>query len=127
MHAKLERLFIHNYRCFESFELRPEGRGLLLGYNGTGKTSLFDVFAALQDLMVWNKDVSDVFPRNTLALPSGSFDQRFELDIESRWGIFQYALHVSHDPIRNTSKITSEKVAIDGRPLYEYAQGAVQL
>jgi len=50
MRPKLSRLYINNYRCFVNFELRPGGRSLLLGYNGTGKSSIFDVLAALQDI-----------------------------------------------------------------------------
>ncbi len=127
MPPKLERLFVHNYRCFENFELRPEGRSLLLGYNGTGKTSIFDVLAAIQDMIVWNKDASEVFPKHTLGLPTGSLEQRFEIDVASEWGMFRYALHVSHDDLRNASRIVSEKITLDGNPLYVYADGDVQL
>src|SRR2546430_6994861 len=29
---------------------------------GTGKSSIFDLLAAIQDLVVWNKDATEVFP-----------------------------------------------------------------
>lgn len=124
---KLERIYIHNYRCFEHFELRPGGRSLLLGYNGSGKSSLFDVLAALQDLIIWSKDTNEVFPRNTLALASGSLEQHFELDITSPWGVLLYKLHVLHESNLNTSKIVKEMVLVEDRPVYVYEQGRVHL
>ncbi len=125
--SKLERIYIHNYRCFEHFELRPEGRSLLLGYNGSGKSSLFDALAALQDLITGSKDTNEVFPRHTLALASGARDQHFELDIASPWGVLYYKLHVLHEPNRNVSKIDTEFVSLDDEPLYTYDHGTVGL
>ncbi|HVJ90998.1 MAG TPA: AAA family ATPase [Labilithrix sp.] len=127
MHPKISRLYIHNYRCFVNFELRPEGRSLLLGYNGTGKSSVFDVLAAMQDMVVWNKDATEVFPRDTLSAIASADEQRFELDVESEWGVFRYALHLAHDERRNATAIKSEQVTLDGKPLYAFADGDVQL
>lgn len=124
---KLERIFIHNYRCFEHFEFRPEGRSLLLGYNGSGKSSLFDVLASLQDLIIGSKETNDVFPRHTLALASGSLEQHLELDITSPWGVLHYKLHVLHAQNRNTSKIETEFVSLDDKPLYSYDHGTARL
>ena len=38
----LTRLYIDNFRCFEKFEWRPGRKQLIMGGNGTGKTSLMD-------------------------------------------------------------------------------------
>src|SRR5262249_26891149 len=51
MHARIARLYVNNYRCFVNFELRPGRRSLLLGYNGSGKSSAFDVLHAIRDLV----------------------------------------------------------------------------
>ena len=34
------RLYIDNFRCFAKFEYRPARRQLILGANGSGKSSL---------------------------------------------------------------------------------------
>src|SRR5580658_5880788 len=38
----LTRLYIDNFRCFEKFEWCPGRKQLILGRNGTGKSSLMD-------------------------------------------------------------------------------------
>jgi predicted ATP-binding protein involved in virulence len=53
----LQRIYIDNYRCFVDFEWRPGRRNLLIGDNGTGKTSLFDALAGLQDLIAFDRSI----------------------------------------------------------------------
>jgi predicted ATPase len=127
MHPRIARLYVSNYRCFVNFELRPERRSLLVGYNGTGKSSVFDVLAAIQDLVCWNKEATEAFPTATVTRFGGSTEQQFELDVESEWGTFRYALRVTHDLTRDEATITSEEVMLDGRPLYRFADKEVQL
>lgn len=127
MHPRITRLYIHNYRCFVNFELRPERRSLLLGYNGTGKSSIFDMLASIRDLVVWNKDATEAFPPSTLSALGGTRDQRFEIDVESEWGTFRYSLHLTYDEKRSVVLIATEQVTLDGKPLYRFADGEVQL
>ncbi len=39
----LKRLYVDNYKCLVNFEFVPQQIQLLLGVNGTGKSSVFDV------------------------------------------------------------------------------------
>ncbi|MBK6999137.1 MAG: AAA family ATPase [Rhodoferax sp.] len=49
----LQRLYIHNFKTFQNFELKPQGKhsSLLLGKNGAGKSS---VAKALQRIFPHN-------------------------------------------------------------------------
>lgn len=96
MHPRIERLYIHNYRSFVNFELRPEGRSLLLGYNGCGKSSIFDVLAAIQSLTQLNEEVTTAFPIETLGKLTSAHEQKFELDITSEWSAHHFSLGRSH-------------------------------
>ena len=59
----LTRVAINNYNCLVGFELVEVPRRLLLvGSNGSGKSSLWEALVALQDLIVRGADVTDVFP-----------------------------------------------------------------
>ena len=80
MHPRIARLYVNNYRCFVNFELRPQRRSLLLGYNGTGKSSVLDVLHSIRRLVVTNVSVDEAFPIDTLSRFAESSDQRFELD-----------------------------------------------
>jgi len=46
--AMLKRLYIDNFRCFVNFEYKPERKQLLLGANGSGKSSLLEVIRLLK-------------------------------------------------------------------------------
>lgn len=48
----LQRLYIHNFKTFQNFELKPEGRhsSLLLGKNGAGKSSVAHALRLLQSV-----------------------------------------------------------------------------
>ena len=61
----LKRLYADNFRCLENFEIRFGESNLLLGRNGTGKTSVLDVLRKIQDLVVRGQKVDQVFPRPT--------------------------------------------------------------
>lgn len=127
MHPKITRLYVHNYRCFVNFELRPDGRSLLVGYNGAGKSSIFDVLSALQDLVIWNKDAAEAFPRETLSAFVGSREQRFELDIVAGEHTYRYSLRIEHDERRREARIVHEGVSWDGNSLYAFSDGEVAL
>ena len=127
MHPRIARLYIHNYRSFVNFELRPGRRSLLLGYNGTGKSSVFDVLQAIHGLVVENDDVKAAFPTATVTKFGGSPEQRFELDIETERGTIHYALRVSHQIEENTAAIASEELSLDSKSLYSFSDGEVQL
>ena len=47
----LTRLHIDNFRCFVNFDYRPERKQLLLGANGTGKSSLLDAIHNLKQFI----------------------------------------------------------------------------
>src|SRR5271165_836236 len=44
----LTRVYIDNFRSFVNFEYRPERKQLLLGANGSGKSSLLDAIRYVQ-------------------------------------------------------------------------------
>lgn len=47
----IERIYIHNFRCLENFELSLEGNSaLLIGKNGTGKSTISFALALLQGI-----------------------------------------------------------------------------
>ena len=47
----IERLYVDNYKCLVNFELELEELTLLLGVNGTGKSSVLDVIVAVRKLL----------------------------------------------------------------------------
>src|SRR4051794_34538103 len=118
MHPRITRLYVNNYRSFVNFELRPGRRSLLLGYNGTGKSSVFDVLHGIRALVIDNNDIEDVFPTNTVTKFGGSPEQRIEIDLETEQDTFHYALRISHQIEEKTVSIASEELTIAGELLH---------
>jgi predicted ATPase len=76
----LERIYIDNFRCFTNFEFVPKRLNLLLGANGSGKSALFEVIAAVVDVVTGSIDAADAFPTNSRTRWDGRDTQRVELD-----------------------------------------------
>lgn len=128
----LTRFYAHNYRCFVNFELRPGSNSLLLGYNGVGKTSVFHVLGAIQDLVVRNREAFEAFPSDTVTFFGEGTRQRFELDVQSPHGPMRYALVLEHDLEHETASLVSEELLWLGdssgpERVYGFANGEVRL
>lgn len=123
----LKRIFADNFRALVNFEFRPSDLSLLLGGNGSGKTSVFDVLGRLRDLIVLGRPASELFSYTRTRWETRDV-QRFELDLQNQDGAYHYALEIQH-PAESLGKpfIRSETVTFDGRLLYRFSAGEVQL
>lgn len=121
----LTRLFADNYRALANFELRPGKLSLLLGENGSGKTSIFNVLGSLRDLVVLGRPVHNLFQFTRTSWDKRDV-QHFELDVREDDGTFRYSLDVQH-PANLLPFIRSESVALDGEPLFRFSDGEVRL
>jgi predicted ATPase len=99
----LTRLYATNYRCLVNFEFKPNAKQLIIGRNGSGKTTVFDVLGALRDFAVAGVPFEALInPRNGEALLGGrtrtrwldAAEQRFELDVAGNGGQYRYTLVV---------------------------------
>jgi AAA15 family ATPase/GTPase len=60
----LTRLYIDNFRCFVGFEYRPGRTNLILGRNGSGKSSMLDALLAMRQFVTVGRTAEDLFPLN---------------------------------------------------------------
>lgn len=117
----LKKVYIHNFRNFVNFEIELANINLLMGKNGSGKTSLFEVLQKLQQLICDNKKVEELFssadlPRTGYASPI----QKFELQLEGNGGLYSYIVEIEHDPSRKLVRIRTESLTWNDQPLYEF-------
>ena len=123
----LKRIFADNFRALVNFEFRPGRLSLLLGGNGSGKTSVFDVLGNLRDLIVLGRPVNELFAFTRTRWETRDV-QRFEVDVESNGGTYRYALEIQHpEETQGKPFIRSENVTFDGDLLYRFSAGEVQL
>lgn len=124
----LKRLYIDNVRCFSNFEMTPSPIAVLVGANGTGKSTLGDVLSSLLSLLQPEApSVQHLFPPHSCTRWDTRNVQRIELRVEAEQEQFDYSLEIEHDADRRTSVIRSERLLGSGQLLYSVADGEVQL
>jgi predicted ATPase len=131
----LKRIYVDNFRCLGNFELKLDRINLLLGENGTGKTTVFEVLYRLQQFVAGNAKVLAVFPSAELNWWQTNATQRFELEmevgpeVEKQLGpaSYGYFLVIEHDEDRRKAKIQSETLIMDGKKLFHFQEGTAEL
>lgn len=128
MQRMLTRIFVDNFRALVNFELRPGPLSLLLGDNGSGKTSLFDALGSVSDLVARGNVCNACFPAWSKTKWDTRTLQRFELDIQGNGGQYRYELEVQHPEAANARpSIRLEGVTFESKPLYRFTGGEVRL
>jgi predicted ATPase len=126
----LKRLYANNYRCLVNFEINFDGLTLLMGPNGGGKSTLFELLFSIRRLLIDNARIGDVFPPDDMTAWVDKIKinrQTFELDVQGYDGLFRYKLVVSHNLGEQKQRIENEELFYDNKPLFEFKQGEVKL
>lgn len=123
----IERLYVDNFRCLVNCEIKLGRTTLLLGANGAGKSSVFDVASRLRHFVGNAGTASELFPAADLTAWQNLNGQRFELDLRSERGLYRYALKLEHAQDRRRCRVMHESLRLDDRPLLGFEGGDLQL
>ncbi|MFH1135397.1 MAG: AAA family ATPase [Pseudomonadota bacterium] len=123
----LKRLYVNNYRCLVNFELNFGRITLLMGPNGVGKSSIFDLLFGIRRLLVDNARIGEVISQRDITAWIKSNEQSIELDVQGEEGQFTYKLAVSYNPEIRKQGIDLEQLLYNNNPLFECKRGEVQL
>ena len=129
MVSVLERIYIHNYKCFVNFELKLQDTALLLGTNGSGKTAVLDVVFGVRRLLSGDAKITDTdtFHPSTLTRWQSGLEQVFEIDASASGESFRYRLEVEHDERGRHARIVWETLVAGDAVLFKCEMGEVQL
>ncbi len=123
----LKRLYVDNFRCFSNFTLEPGRVAALVGANGSGKSTVFEVLSFLQDFLVEGQAYPDHAWR-TLTRWVSRTDQRLELEVEADGvGTLLYKLACRHDVTRFSTATVHEELWLGEQILFRFSDGEVQL
>ncbi len=133
----LTRLHIQNFRAIEDLTLDLGAKNLLMGRNGSGKTSVFDALASLRSFIIHGEPASDpddptggVFPLASIPRwlrndKPQKFRQIFHIDMDGEYGPLHYELVIEQDDRNARSRVLLESLR-DDQLLFEFKEGKVQ-
>jgi predicted ATPase len=123
----LKRIYIDNFRCLVNFELTVDSINLLLGENGSGKSTVFAALRKIQDFISGSKVNSTFSPIDCTRWQTSPI-QSFELEIVGNGGTYKYELAIWQDREKFRSRIHYERLWFDGQHLLEFDDsGKVQV
>jgi predicted ATPase len=119
----LKRLYIDNFRCFVNFEFKPERKQLLLGANGSGKSSLLDAVRLLKEF-VKGRDIP--FTQSSRTRWQKRPLQVFEIETLIEEKLYGYRAEIRYSPKTNVPSVSLEKLSVDGAPVFELVDGEMR-
>lgn len=123
----ITRLYIHNFRTLLNFEVQLKDFNLLIGRNGTGKTSILEVLGRLRRFIVDGAGVDDLYPEKDISTLASKRSGRFEIDVHTGGMNFRYEIEIAHDLEKKKSRIEKEVLLEDGNIIFENIMGEASL
>jgi len=125
----IDRIYIDNYKTLVNFEVKLQHISLLIGPNGVGKTSVLDVIFALRQLLSGVAKIADrdAFPSSSLTRWDSRQHQTLEVDVTLKKQHYRYRMMVEHEHSTGRARLQNERLDMEGKPLFNFANGEVQL
>ncbi len=109
----ITRFYVDNYKCLVNFEYKPKPMELIIGANGSGKTTVFEALECIKDFIVNQKKVEEVFYPTNLTRWQSRERVIFELQVSDSGKVYDYKLVL--ELIGFMSFIVSENLRINGK------------
>ena len=125
----MRRLYVHNFRCLENFELPVSGQSslLLIGKNGTGKTTVGLALEVLQKIARGTNRVGELVKPKDLARGRADVPMRFEIEVELGAKIHGYSIAFEFPTGFKELRVLEEKLTVGGKPVYTRELAQVHL
>ena len=116
----IRRIYVHNFRCLENFELSLGGlsSALLIGQNGAGKTTVAVALEVLQRIARGTNRVGDLVRPKDLTRGRRDVPMRFEIEVELATKIYRYAVAFEYPDRFRELRVCEEKLIVDGDPVF---------
>lgn len=125
----IRRFYVHNFRCLENFELPIAGQSsaLLIGKNGSGKSTVGLALEILQKIARGTNRVGDLVKPKDLARGRADVPMRFEIEVELEAKIYAYILALEFPKGFKELRVLEERLQVDGQTEYRREAAQVQL
>jgi energy-coupling factor transporter ATP-binding protein EcfA2 len=116
----IRRFYVHNFRCLENFELPISGQSsaLLIGKNGSGKTTVGLALQILQKIARGTNRVSDLVKPKDFARGRADVPMRFEIEVQLNAKTYWYSIAFELQEGSKELAVSEERLAVDGKVGY---------
>ncbi len=125
----LQRLYVHNFRCLENFELNLKDlpSSLLIGKNGSGKSTVRDVLEIFQKIGRGTNRISELVKLKDFTQGRTETPIRFEIEVLLEGKLYQYTLALELPDNFKELRVLEEQLKIDDAVYYSRANADVAL
>ncbi|WP_414576368.1 AAA family ATPase [Anabaena sp. CCY 9402-a] len=125
----LQRLYIHNFRCLENFELPIKGMSsaLLIGKNGTGKSTIAIALEVLQSIGRGINRVEQLVQSKDFVRCRSDVPIRFEIEVLLNEKVYIYILALDLPEKFKELRVLEEQLLVGGEPIYSRKAAQVTL
>jgi predicted ATPase len=118
----LTRIYIDNFRCFVNFEFKPGRKQLLLGANGSGKSSLLDAIRYLKQFL---KGDENPFTQSTRTRWQNKPLQVFEIEALLDRQKYEYRVEIRFASRTGQMSVNLENLKASSITVFEFANGKI--
>jgi predicted ATPase len=131
----LTRVRIDNFRCFQNLEVELRELSLLMGDNGSGKSSFLEAIARLQRLIAGRVSATEAFPGTDVGAWDVTYPMSFGLEFRLADPVAPtgdalvavYELLIQYDEAGSHARVLRECVRTEEGNLFEFVDGNVRL
>jgi len=126
----IRRLYVHNFRCLENFDLPISGKSsaLLIGKNGAGKTTVGFALEILQRIARGTNRVRDLLKPKEVTRGQTDVPVRFEIEVELKGRLYAYTIAFEFPKAYfKELRVFDERLTMNGKPVYSRDAAQVHL
>ncbi len=116
----LQRLYVHNFRCLENFELnlKDTPSSLLIGKNGAGKSTIAFALEILQSIGRGINRVGQLIQVKDFNRGRSNVPIRFEIEVSLKDQLYKYVLALELPENFKEIRVLEEQLLVEGKPIY---------